>query len=126
MGFEVTDKHLKRSGLDYWHELDITYYENFDDFCTRTQGEYFYFSTKGRIVHSNMSYPDNSFLIFGREDKGLPEPLLRKNIERCVRIPMRGGLRCLNLSSSVAVAAYEVLRQWDYPGQTEAGFLPEI
>ena len=96
MGFTVTDKNLKRSGLDYWHFLNITYYEN-------------------QKKHSDTSYPDNCFLLFGKETKGLPEELLIKNPERCVRIPMMDECRSLNLSNSVAIAVYETLRQWDYP-----------
>ncbi|MCD7892046.1 MAG: tRNA (uridine(34)/cytosine(34)/5-carboxymethylaminomethyluridine(34)-2'-O)-methyltransferase TrmL [Ruminococcus sp.] len=115
-GFEISDKHLKRAGLDYWDKLDISYYENLDDFFERNHdGNFFYFTTKGRKVHSDVKYPDNSFLIFGREDRGLPEKLLYENSDSCVRIPMRSNLRSLNLSNSAAIAVYEVLRQWNYP-----------
>ncbi|MCD7810540.1 MAG: tRNA (uridine(34)/cytosine(34)/5-carboxymethylaminomethyluridine(34)-2'-O)-methyltransferase TrmL [Ruminococcus sp.] len=115
-GFEISDKHLKRAGLDYWDKLDISYYENLDDFFERNHGgNFFYFTTKGRKVHSDVKYPDNSFLIFGREDRGLPEKLLYENPDSCVRIPMRSNLRSLNLSNSAAIAVYEVLRQWNYP-----------
>ncbi|MDE6101405.1 MAG: tRNA (uridine(34)/cytosine(34)/5-carboxymethylaminomethyluridine(34)-2'-O)-methyltransferase TrmL, partial [Ruminococcus sp.] len=111
-GFEITDKHLKRAGLDYWDKLDITYYDNLPDFFEKNKGgNFFYFTTKGRNVHSNVNYPDNSYLVFGREDAGLPEELLYKNPDNCVRVPMRNELRSLNLSNSVAVAVYEVLRQ---------------
>lgn len=123
-GFEITDKHLKRAGLDYWDKLDITYYDNIEDFFKNNlNGNFFYFSTKGRTVHSEAEYPDNSFLIFGREDRGLSEELLYKNPEKCVRIPMRNELRSLNLSNSVAIAVYEVLRQWDYPDLSRDGKL---
>lgn len=116
LGFEITDKKLKRAGLDYWDKLDISYYDNIDDFFTQNKnGSFFFFTTKGSVTHSDMSYPDNSFLIFGREDAGLPENILAANHGRCVRIPMRNTLRSLNLSNSAAVAVYEVLRQWDYP-----------
>ena len=115
-GFEISDKHLKRAGLDYWDKLDISYYDNLQDFFEKNpDGNYFYFTTKGKNVHSDAEYPDNSFLFFGREDAGLPEELLYKNPDTCVRIPMRNELRSLNLSNSVAIAVYEVLRQWDYP-----------
>ena len=124
-GFEITDKHLKRAGLDYWDKLDITEYESLDDFFSRTDGEYFYFTTKGKQLHSDIKYPDNCFLIFGREDKGLPEKLLHDNYERCVRIPMRPALRSLNLSNSVAIGVYEVLRQWDYPELSSEGSLTQ-
>ena len=114
-GFEITDKHLKRAGLDYWDKLDIYYYENLKDFFEQNEGEYYYFTTKGKHVYSDVDYPDDAYLIFGREDKGLNEDLLYENPERCVRIPMRSDLRSLNLSNSAAIAVYEVLRQWNFP-----------
>ncbi len=123
-GFEITDKHLKRAGLDYWDKLDITYYDSLPDFFEKNaDGKFFYFTTKGKNVHSDIDYPDCSYLIFGREDKGLPEELLYKNPESCARIPMRNELRSLNLSNSVAVAVYEVLRQWEYPDLSREGKL---
>lgn len=123
-GFEISDKHLKRAGLDYWDKLDISYYDNLQDFFEKNpDGNYFYFTTKGKNVHSDAEYPDNSFLFFGREDAGLPEELLYKNPNTCVRIPMRNELRSLNLSNSVAIAVYEVLRQWDYPDLSREGKL---
>ena len=115
LGFEVTDKNLKRAGLDYWNELDITYYDNIEEFFDKNSGNYFFFTTKGKNTYSDISYPDNSYLIFGREDAGLPENLLVQHPEKCLRIPMRPRLRSLNLSNSVAIAVYEVLRQWDFP-----------
>lgn len=125
-GFEITDKHLKRAGLDYWDKLDITEYENLDDFFERNSGgSFFFFTTKGRKVHSEAEYPNNSYLIFGREDKGLPEKLLYENPGKCVRIPMRSELRSLNLSNSAAIAVYEVLRQWDYPDLSREGKLTQ-
>lgn len=124
LGFEVSDKQLKRAGLDYWDKLDITYYDGLDDFFSRNpDGKFFYFTTKGRKVHSEQEYPNNSYLIFGREDKGLNEELLRDNPDSCLRIPMRNELRSLNLSNSVAIAVYEVLRQWDYPDLSREGKL---
>lgn len=125
-GFEITDRHLKRAGLDYWDKLDISYYDNMSDFFSKNpDGNFFYFTTKGKRVHSEVVYPDNSYLIFGREDKGLPEELLYSNRERCVRIPMRNELRSLNLSNSVAIAVYETLRQWDYPDLSREGRLTQ-
>ncbi len=122
-GFEISDKHLKRAGLDYWDKLDISYYDNIDDFYEKNSGEYFYFTTKGRSVHSDIEYPDNSYLIFGREDRGIPEEILYNNEKHCVRIPMRNNLRSLNLSNSVAIGVYEVLRQWGYPELSTEGKL---
>lgn len=116
LGFKIDDKKLKRAGLDYWHLLDITYYENLDDFFEKTKGgKYFYFSTKGTKIHSDENFPDKSYLVFGKETKGLPEELLLKNQESTLRIPMISEARSLNLSNSVAIATYEVLRQWNYP-----------
>ena len=124
LGFEISDKHLKRAGLDYWDKLDITCYDGLKDFFERNPGgNFFYFTTKGRTVHSDAAYPDNCYLVFGREDKGLPEELLRDNPGNCVRIPMRNELRSLNLSNSAAIAVYEVLRQWDYPDLSREGKL---
>ena len=115
MGFKIDDKKLKRAGLDYWQYLDITYYENIDEFFEKNKGEFFFFTTKALHNHSDIEYPDNCYLLFGKETKGLPEELLLKNRDRCVRIPMIEDARSLNLSNSVAIGVYEVLRQWDYP-----------
>lgn len=118
MGFRVDDAKLKRAGLDYWHLLDITYYENLDDFFEKNKdGNFFYFSTKSTKTYSEIDYPDNCYLIFGKETAGLPEDLLHANPEKCVRLPMinNSAARSLNLSNSVAVGAYEVLRQWKFP-----------
>ena len=123
MGFSVDDKKLKHAGLDYWHFLDITYYDGLSDFFAKTKGEYFYFSTKAPNTYCDVSYPDKSYLLFGREDKGLPEELLFANKDRCVRIPMIDEARSLNLSNSVAIGAYEVLRQWDFPELQNKGSL---
>lgn len=114
-GFEIDDKKLKRAGLDYWDLLDITYYDNLDDFFAKNQGAFFYFTTKALHTHTEVEYPDNCYLLFGKETKGLPEELLLKNPEGCVRIPMVSDARSLNLSNAVAIGTYEVLRQWNYP-----------
>ncbi len=118
MGFTPDDKKLKRAGLDYWHFMDITYYENLQEFFEKTNKEnatYFYFTTKAKQTYSKVDYQDNCYLLFGKETKGLPEELLIKNPERCVRLPMMGEIRSLNLSNTVCVAVYETLRQWDFP-----------
>jgi tRNA (cytidine/uridine-2'-O-)-methyltransferase len=114
-GFEIDDKKLKRAGLDYWDLLDITYYDNLDDFFAKNEGAFFYFTTKALHTHTEVEYPDNCYLLFGKETKGLPEELLLKNPEGCVRIPMVSDARSLNLSNAVAIGTYEVLRQWNYP-----------
>ena len=123
MGFTVDDKKLKRAGLDYWHLLDITYYNNIDDFFARNHGSFYYFTTKGQHRYSDIAYPDNAYLLFGREDAGLNEDLLYANPDTCVRLPMINNARSLNLSNTVAIAAYEVLRQWDFPALEAHGQL---
>ncbi len=115
LGFEIDDKKMKRAGLDYWQYLDITFYENEEEFFEKNAGEtIYYFSTKARYTHTEPKYPQRVFLMFGRETRGLPEELLQKNPDTTVRIPMRSGLRSLNLSNSAAIAVYEVLRQRDF------------
>ncbi len=116
MGFRVDDKKLKRAGLDYWYLLDITYYDSWADFLEKNpDARCFFFTTKGRSLYSGKQYPDNAFLVFGREDAGLPEELLRQHPDDCVRLPMREEARSLNLSNTVAIGVYEVLRQWNFP-----------
>ena len=124
LGFEVTDKYLKRSGMDYWKDLEVYYYENLQEFLEiHKDKEMFFFSTKSKKNHTEVNYPDNAFLLFGKESKGLPEDLLVGNMDRCVRIPMLGDTRSLNLSNSVAIAVYEILRQRDFEGLREDGQL---
>ena len=124
-GFTITDRALKRAGLDYWDKLEIYEYDSLDDFFQNTNGEYYYFTTKGKNVYSDVEYKDNVYILFGREDKGLPERLLYENEKHCVRIPMRSDLRSLNLSNAVAIATYEILRQWDFPDLTTEGKLTQ-
>lgn len=115
MGFTIDDKKLKRAGLDYWHLLDITYYDNIEDFFSKNEGPFYYFTTKGQHIYSDVEYPDKTYIVFGREDAGLNEALLYQNPDTCVRVPMIAEARSLNLSNTVALAAYEVLRQWKFP-----------
>ena len=127
MGFKIDDKKLKRAGLDYWHFLDIRYYDSTEDFFEKNKGgEFFYFTTKAFLRHSDVKYPDNAYLVFGREDAGLNEALLHDNKERCVRFPMQNEARSLNLSNAVAIGVYEVLRQWDYPELLTKGNLTKF
>ena len=126
MGFEVDDKKLKRAGLDYWDKLDITYYDGLDDFFLKhldAKENIYYFSTKAPRSYTEVSYPEEVFIMFGKESRGLPEELLRDNPERCVRIPMLNELRSLNLSNSVAIAVYEILRQDNFDGLLSEGKL---
>ena len=124
MGFKIDDKKLKRAGLDYWQYLDITYYENLADFLQKTEGaNYYLFTTKGQNVYSDVSFPDNCYLIFGKETKGLPEEFIIANRQNALRVPMQGEIRSLNLSNTVALATYEVLRQWGFPELENEGEL---
>ncbi len=117
IGFEISDRTLKRAGLDYWDKLDVTYYENYEDFLRQNDGAALYFfSAHGKLSYAEIDYPDNTYLVFGRESVGLPKELIAENIDRSVRIPMRKTLRCLNLSNSVAIAVYELLRQENFVG----------
>jgi len=125
-GFEISDRTLKRAGLDYWDKLDVTYYESYEDFLAKNEGaELYFFSAKGKMCHTDVEYPDGVFLVFGRESVGLPEELVRENIERSVRIPMLKTLRCLNLSNTVAIAAYEFFRQRDFSDFEKRGAFVE-
>lgn len=124
LGFEVTDKYLKRAGLDYWHLVDVRYYDSFDELAQKfPNARFFFFTTKGRKRHSDAVFQDGDFLVFGKETKGLPEELLLKHAGECLRIPMFSSARSLNLSNSVAVSLYEALRQNDYPNLLEEGEL---
>lgn len=117
MGFIVDDKKLKRAGLDYWDKLDITYYDSLAAFLEQKSGcPMFYFTTRTHRRYTDVVYPNEVYLLFGKETKGLPVSLLEADPERCVRLPMRDSLRCLNLSNSAAVAVYEVLRQRGFAG----------
>lgn len=122
LGFAIDDRKLKRAGLDYWHELDITYYENLTDFNEKNpSADIYYFSTKAPRAYTEITYPAHVFLMFGKETRGLPEPLIEANLDRAVRIPMRENLRSLNLSNSVAVGVYEVLRQHGFETLCDSG-----
>lgn len=112
MGFEIDDKKLKRAGLDYWHLLGIKYYDGLEEFFKATKGgRYFYATTKAPNTYSEVEFEDEDYILFGKETKGLPEELLHNNRESCIRIPMIGEARSLNLSNSVAIVVYEALRQ---------------
>ncbi len=125
MGFEIDDKKLKRAGLDYWHFLNIQYYENLDDFFRKNEGgRFFYLSSKAPAAYTDVRFNDGDFLLFGKETKGLPESLLIEHPERAIRIPMISSARCLNLSNSVAIVVYEALRQNDFSSlTTESDYL---
>ncbi len=125
LGFSLDDKSLKRAGLDYWHLLEVHRYTGIDQFFEKTpRGPYLYLTTKARRNHTEAAYPDGVYLLFGKETRGLPEDLLKRDPDRCIRIPMIAGARSLNLSNAVAVCAFEALRQQGFPGLLEEGPFP--
>ncbi len=126
MGFEVTDKHLKRAGLDYWYLVNISYYDSFKEVADKfyNGNNFWFFSTKSEKTHSEVQFKDGDFLVFGKETKGLPEDLLREHYGECVRIPMIDESRSLNLANSVCVGVYEALRQQGYENLKKKGEIP--
>ena len=124
-GFEIDDKKLKRAGLDYWYLVDITYYESLDEFMEIHKNDnLYYFTTKAPKSYTDVKYPDEVYLLFGKETKGLPESLLKEHYDdRCVRIPMIDEARSLNLSNSVAIATYEYMRQKNFENLFQEGSL---
>ncbi len=127
LGFDISDKQLKRAGLDYWRYLDVSVYENTDDFFEKNRGGRFFFSTtKGKNVYSDFEYRDGDYFVFGKETKGLDEALLARHRESLIRIPMLPTLRSLNLSNSVAIVIYEALRQSGFQNMQMTGALGNI
>ncbi|MBQ6847105.1 MAG: tRNA (uridine(34)/cytosine(34)/5-carboxymethylaminomethyluridine(34)-2'-O)-methyltransferase TrmL [Oscillospiraceae bacterium] len=127
LGFDISDKHLKRAGLDYWQYLDIKVYENIEEFFEKNRGGRFFFcTTKAKKSYADIPYEDGDFFIFGKETKGLPEELLSENMDSCIRIPMLPTLRSLNLSNSVAIVIYEALRQTGFENMQMTGKLHNI
>jgi len=131
MGFTIDDRKLKRAGLDYWHLLDVTHYADIAEFfhiaSDRVLGRndsvpdtsaynFYYFETRTGRVYTEPNYEDNAYIFFGCETKGIRTDLLNRNPDQCVRIPMLSGVRSMNLSSTVAIGAFEVLRQWGFSG----------
>jgi len=120
LGFSLDEKHVKRAGLDYWEMLDLHIYENFAELQEKyPQGKFFYATTKAKKTYCQMKYCSDSFFVFGKETKGLPEELLMENPETCIRIPMKETIRSLNLSNSAAIVVYEALRQQNFHGLEE-------
>ena len=112
LGFSLSEKALKRAGMDYWQELDVHTYINWDDFCEKNpDAKIYYATTKARHVYSDVHYESDCYIMFGKESAGIPEVILKENPDTCVRIPMIGETRSLNLSNSVAICLYEALRQ---------------
>lgn len=117
MGFRINDKMLKRAGLDYWKDLDVTVYDNFQDFLERNseaEGKLYMATTKARHVYSDVAYPEDCYIMFGKESAGIPEEILVDYEETCVRVPMKSAIRSLNLSNSVGIVLYEALRQHEF------------
>ena len=112
LGFRLNEKSIKRAGMDYWEHLDVTRYINFEDFLEKNPGAKIYMATtKGQHVYTEVNYEPDCYIMFGKESAGIPEEILVKNPDTCIRIPMLSEIRSLNLSNSVAVVLYEALRQ---------------
>ena len=122
LGFDISEKAVKRAGLDYWHLVDVRVYENLDDFFSRNDVQQMWcLSTKAPRYYTEVSYEDGCYLLFGKETKGLPEDFLEAHRESCVRIPMHSEARSLNLSNAAAITVFEALRQLSYPGLQLSG-----
>ncbi len=122
LGFDISEKAVKRAGLDYWHLLEVFEYESLDDFFSKNRVQQMWcLSTKAPRCYTQAEFQDGCYLFFGKETKGLPEDFLEAHRESCVRIPMRSVARSLNLSNSVAITVYEALRQLDYPDLLDHG-----
>ncbi len=115
LGFRLTDREIRRAGMDYWYQVDVTRYDNYEDFLEKNPGAVIYMATtKSKTVYTEVRYEDNAYLMFGKESAGIPEEILMENRERCVRIPMLPDIRSLNLANSVAIVAYEAMRQQEF------------
>lgn len=127
LGFSLEEKELKRAGLDYWKDLDVTVYEDFQDFLQKNpEAALFMATTKAKKLYTEMKYPDNAYLMFGKESAGIPEEILLQYQETAVRIPMKEEIRSLNLSNSVAVLLYEALRQHGFSDMQTEGQLHRL
>ena len=127
LGFSLEEKQLKRAGMDYWKDLDVTTYVNWEDFCQKNpDAKIYYATTKARHVYSEVNYEPDCYIVFGKESAGIPEEILKENPDTCVRIPMVGETRSLNLSNSVAIVLYEALRQNDFSNMKLEGELHRL
>ena len=127
LGFSINDKMVKRAGLDYWDKLDVTVYDDFNDFCERNPGAKIYMATtKAHKTYTEVSYEPDCYLMFGKESAGIPEEILVDHEDTCVRIPMIGDIRSLNLSNSVAIVLYEALRQNNFDHMNQEGHLHRL
>lgn len=122
LGFDISEKAVKRAGLDYWHLVDVRDYDNLSDFFAKNQVEHMWcLSTKAPRSYTQATFCDGDYLFFGKETRGLPEDFLEAHRDACIRLPMRQEARSLNLSNSVAITVYEALRQLDFPGLLDHG-----
>lgn len=127
LGFKINEKSVKRAGLDYWDKLDVTIYDNYQDFLERNPGAKIYMgTTKALNTYADVKYESDCYIMFGKESAGIPEEILLDNQENCVRIPMIGDIRSLNLSNSVAIILYEALRQNNFSDMNLEGHLKDF
>ena len=127
LGFSINDKMVKRAGLDYWDKLDVTVYDDFNDFCERNPGAKIYMATtKAHKTYTEVSYEPDCYIMFGKESAGIPEEILVDHEDTCVRIPMIGDIRSLNLSNSVGIVLYEALRQNNFDHMNQEGHLHRL
>lgn len=127
LGFRLNDKTIKRAGMDYWDQLDVTRYDDWNDFLERNPGAKIYFATtKGKHVYSDVTFEPDCFIMFGKESAGIPEEILIHHKEDSIRIPMVGDIRSLNLGNSVAIVLYEALRQNGFQNMTKEGHLHRL
>lgn len=127
LGFSLSEKALKRAGMDYWKDLDVTTYIDYQDFLDRNPGAKIYMATtKARKIYTEVSYEDDCYIMFGKESAGIPEEILVQNQENCIRIPMMEKIRSLNLGNSAAIVLYEALRQNGFAGLEREGKLHRL
>ena len=127
MGFRISQKEVKRAGLDYWDKLDVTVYDNYSDFLEKNPGAKIYMATtKAKHTYADVSYEEDAYIMFGKESAGIPEEILVEHEDTSIRIPMFGDIRSLNLSNSVAIVLYEALRQHDFNDLKQAGELHRL
>lgn len=127
LGFRLDEKSLKRAGMDYWQDLDVTTYINYEDFLEKNpEAKIYMATTKAEKVYTEAAFEENCYIMFGKESAGIPEEILVKNKENCIRIPMVGEIRSLNLSNSVAIILYEALRQNNFSGMNLEGHLHRL
>ena len=127
LGFHLTEKNLRRAGMDYWKDLDVTTYVNWEDFLEKNPGAKIYMATtKAHQTYTDVQYEEDCYIMFGKESAGIPEEILVDHEETCIRIPMQGDIRSLNLSNSVAIILYEALRQHDFQHLNTEGHLHRL